>query len=29
VYQLSSDCGNIKKLIQRSLSISEYKDSSS
>ena len=29
VYQLSSDCGNIKKMIQRSLSISEYKDSSS
>jgi MerR family transcriptional regulator/heat shock protein HspR len=29
VYQLSSDCGNIKKLIQRSLSISEYQDSSS
>jgi MerR family transcriptional regulator, heat shock protein HspR len=29
-YQLSSDCGNIKKLIQRSsLSISEYKDPSS
>ncbi len=29
VYQLSSDCGNIKKMIQRSLSISECKDSSS
>ena len=29
VYQLSSDCGTIKKLIQRSFNIPEYKDSSS